>query len=157
MLGASLLPARFRSAGSQDGSVKPGYLNQRISPLLQTLSRRSCTHPIHIIVFVALLASTSYIGLLEGSLFESNEGIKDASRGIDMAVLVAGGRSLKVGQETGWKWQSDSRDHIEDTVRSSVTALDKLLTLKVYRTSGADHACFPKLAVQQLSPDSSIG
>ncbi|MCJ1383453.1 3-hydroxy-3-methylglutaryl-coenzyme A (HMG-CoA) reductase isozyme [Xylographa soralifera] len=114
MLGISLLPARLRSIGNQDGSGKPGYLNRRISPLLQGLSRRSCTHPIHIIVFVALLASTSYIGLLEGSLFESGRGSTDASQGIDMATLLEGGRSLKVGLETGWKWQSESCGHIED-------------------------------------------
>ena len=117
MLGSSLLPVRLRSIGRQDGSANPGYLNRRISPLLQGLSRRSCTHPIHIIVFVALLASTSYIGLLEGSLFESGRDRKNASKGIDMNALVEGGRSLKVGPETGWKWQSESRGHIKDTVR----------------------------------------
>ena len=129
MLGSSLLPARLRNTGRQDGSAKPGYLNRRISPLLQVLSRRSCTHPIHIIVFVALLASTSYLGLLEGSLFESGRGRKDASKGIDMAALVEGGRSLKVGLETGWKWQNEMRGHIEDTVRYRDTALYSLLMI----------------------------
>ncbi|MCJ1320407.1 3-hydroxy-3-methylglutaryl-coenzyme A (HMG-CoA) reductase isozyme [Xylographa vitiligo] len=32
-----------------------------------------------------------------------------------MAALVEGGRSLKVGLETGWKWQNEMRGHIEDT------------------------------------------
>ena len=129
MLGSSLLPSRLRNIGRQDGAAKVGYLNRRISPLLQGLSRRSCTYPIHIIVFVALLASTSYIGLLEGSLFESGSDSKDASKGIDMAALVEGGRSLKVGIETGWKWQSELRGHIEDTVRYKDTALYSLLII----------------------------
>lgn len=116
MLLGAFLPASFRKTGSHSGSSKPGYLNRHISPLLQSFSRRSCTHPIHIIVFVSLLASTSYIGLLEGSLFESGDSTKDDSRGVDIPTLLDGGRSLKVGEETGWKWQSDSRGPTEDHV-----------------------------------------
>jgi len=110
MLGASFLPARFRGADSQNVPSRPSYLNKKLSPLLQSLSRRSCSHPIHTIVFVALLASTSYIGLLEGSLFESGSPSAKASQGVDLASLLDGGRHLKVGQEMGWKWQPESRD-----------------------------------------------
>ena len=110
MLGASLLPARFRGADSQNVPSRPSCLNKKLSPLLQSLSRRSCTHPIHTIVFVALLASTSYIGLLEGSLFESGSPSANSARGVDLASLLDGGRHLKVGKETGWKWQPESRD-----------------------------------------------
>jgi hydroxymethylglutaryl-CoA reductase (NADPH) len=58
---------------------------------------------------VALLASTSYIGLLEGSLFESRNTATNQSIGVDVDALLEGGRHLKVGQETGWKWQSESQ------------------------------------------------
>ena len=108
MLGSSFLPARFRLGSNQSASAPPSYLNRRISPLLEALSRRSCTHPIHTIVFVLLLASTSYLGLLEGSLFDSDVA-NGASGSIDLPSLVDGGRQLKLSSHTNWKWQVDSR------------------------------------------------
>ena len=103
MLGASFLPAWFRSADGGSSSSRPNLLNRRISPVLQSLSRRACTHPIHTIVFVALLASTSYIGLLEGSLFESVA--PDAGPAtLDLDSLLEGARHLRLSEETGWKW-----------------------------------------------------
>ena len=114
MIGASFLPARFRL---MDGPNRPpSYLNRQISPLLEALSRRSCTHPIHTIVFVLLLASTSYLGLLEGSLFDTDD-TNSVAGSIDLQSLVDGGRTLKLSDETSWKWQIDTR---------GVTELDKV-------------------------------
>lgn len=70
MLGASFLPARLRHEHKHAAPSNPSYLNQQITRILQMVSRNAFTHPIHAIVFVALLASTSYVGLLEGSLFD---------------------------------------------------------------------------------------
>ena len=106
MIGASLLPARFRTG---DENAPPSYLNRRISPFLESLSRKSCTHPIHTIVFVLLLASTSYIRLLEGSLFEA-VGSADNGHPLDFPSLVAAGRQLRMGPDTAWKWQVDTRE-----------------------------------------------
>lgn len=104
----SFLPARLRKTSSQHG--QPSYLNRQITPLLQSLSRRSCSHPIHAIVFVLLLASTSYIGLLEGSLFESETPTFPGAREADLHSLIEGRRQLRLGVETGWKWwQSNAR------------------------------------------------
>ena len=57
---------------------------------------------------MALLASTSYIGLLEGSLFDAATSSGVNTGAVDLSSLVDGARSLKLGQETGWKWQSDT-------------------------------------------------
>jgi len=140
MLGASFLPARIRGAESQNVPTRPSYLNKKLSPLLQSLSRRSCTHPIHTIVFVALLASTSYIGLLEGSL---------------LASLQDGARHLKVGQETGWKWQPDSRgvadfDNVSRVLQAFRSSSD---ASTVCRTPGIADPCISKLAFDQVSSD----
>ena len=56
---------------------------------------------------VAILASTSYHGLLEGSLFGRAKVGKDIA-GTDLTSLVEGGRRLRLGEETSWKWQSDN-------------------------------------------------
>ena len=127
----AFVPARFRGTSSHNGASSPSYLNRQVSAFLQSLSRRSCTHPIHTIVFVALLASTSYIGLLEGSLFKSGSPARDFSHGVDLDSLTDGGRSLKVGQETGWKWLSVSRsstnmDNVYKNHSSKLSVTDEL-------------------------------
>ena len=75
--------------------------------MLQLVSRNAFTHPIHAIVFVALLASTSYVGLLEGSLFDRASVGNDVG-GMDLNSLVEGGRRLQLGEQTSWKWQTDN-------------------------------------------------
>lgn len=110
MLGASFLPARFRSDHGQSSIPSPGYLNRWITPYLQCVSRSAFTHPIHTIVFVALLASTSYIGILEGSLLDHTSLAGNGAEGTDLASLAEGGRRLKLGKETFWKWESENGD-----------------------------------------------
>lgn len=125
---AMLLPMLFRKV---DGtSSRPSYLNKQISPILQSLSRRACTHPIHTIVFVALLASTTYIGLLEGSLFEATSSPKDASARLEFDSLVESGRRLRLSPETGWKWQVETSSQGEvDSVGSTAMRRYTILTL----------------------------
>jgi len=110
MLGASYLPARLRSDHGHTESAKPGYLNRCITPILQSVSRKAFTHPIHTIVFVALLASTSYIGSLEDSLLDRTSVAGNGSSGINLAALVEGGRRLKLGEQTGWRWHTYNED-----------------------------------------------
>lgn len=159
MLGASFIPARFRGADGQPVDSRPSYLNKKLSPLLQSLSRRSCTHPIHTIVFVALLASTSYIGLLEGSLFESGSSTANASRGVDLASLLDGGRQLKVGQETGWKWQPEPRDVTDLVIVSYVphTLSSSPNSSTVCRTPGIGDTRISKFSLDQLSSNCPSG
>lgn len=107
MLGASFLPARLRHEHNSGAPANPGYINRQITRLLQTVSRSAFTHPIHTIVFVALLASTSYVGLLEGSLFDHASLGSDLG-GTDLNALVEGGRRLRLGEATSWKWQTDN-------------------------------------------------
>ena len=118
MLGASFLPARFRNDHGQSGSSNPGYINRWITPYLQTVSRSAFTHPIHTIVFVAVLASTSYIGILEGSLLDRTSLAGNRAGGTDLASLVDGGRRMRLGADTSWKWQN------ENGVLSSIAVAD---------------------------------
>lgn len=108
MLGASFLPARFRSDHGHSGPSNPGYINRWITPYLQTVSRSAFTHPIHTIVFVAVLASTSYIGILEGSIIDHTSLAGSGSGGTDLASLADGGRRMRLGAETSWKWQNEN-------------------------------------------------
>ncbi|KFY04690.1 hypothetical protein O988_00598 [Pseudogymnoascus sp. VKM F-3808] len=103
---ASLLPARFRGPQDTKTNAQPGWLNKNITPLLQALSRKACIHPIHTVVIVAFLASTTYMGLLEGSL----DGFPAGAGKADWGSLVEGSRQLYVGKDTAWKWQAQDSD-----------------------------------------------
>jgi hydroxymethylglutaryl-CoA reductase (NADPH) len=108
MIGSSFLPSRLRGAQNANTAATPIWLNKRITPFIQTLSRLACLHPIHTIVIVAFCASTTYIGLLESSLFDSVN--SKAAGKADWASLVEGSRQLRVGSETSWKWQTSDTD-----------------------------------------------
>ncbi|KAK0118133.1 3-hydroxy-3-methylglutaryl-coenzyme A (HMG-CoA) reductase isozyme [Cadophora gregata] len=106
LLGTFFVPTRARGASTTEAPATPVWVNKKVTPLLQTLSRRACLHPIHTIVIVAVLASTTYIGLLEGSLFETATTLGKA----DWTSLNEGSRQLRVGAETGWKWQTSETE-----------------------------------------------
>ena len=109
MLGASFLPPRFRSQVDDDDErppQRPGWLNRHVTGLLQSFSGLACTHPIHTIVIVALFASTTYIGLLDGTLFTAKDAL-DNGTGVDFDSLVAGSKRMHVGSDTAWKWQTE--------------------------------------------------
>lgn len=118
MLGASFLPARLRHEHGHAGPSNPGYVNRQITQVLQWVSRSAFTHPIHTICFVALLASTSYVGLLEGSLFDHTS-LGNNLGGADLSSLMDNGRQLRLGPETAWKWQVENGDyHSVEEVRT---------------------------------------
>jgi hydroxymethylglutaryl-CoA reductase (NADPH) len=100
MRGSSLLPKQFRSLGNTDG-----WLNRNVSSTLLSISGIACQHPIHTIVVIALLASTSYVGLLQESLFDTDsQAIHDRGY-VDLDALLVGSRTLELSKQTLWKWQ----------------------------------------------------
>jgi hydroxymethylglutaryl-CoA reductase (NADPH) len=118
-ISAYLLPARLRGSDETGASAKPKWLNRRITPVLLSLSRRACIHPIYTLVFVAIMASTTYLGLLESSLFDRQISVSHAPGLVDVDTLLQGSKNLFVGEESGWKWiQADTaREREADEVR----------------------------------------
>ncbi|KAH6610051.1 3-hydroxy-3-methylglutaryl-coenzyme a reductase [Trichoderma cornu-damae] len=113
---STLLPRRFRGEPAPSQATAPSRLNKRLTPLLQFLAKLACSHPIHTIVVVALLASSSYIGLLQETLLGNTANVNKA----EWSSLAEGSRGLIASPETGWKWQnvdqssasSDGADHL---------------------------------------------
>jgi hydroxymethylglutaryl-CoA reductase (NADPH) len=103
MIGSYFLPARWRNT---DEAAKPNFISRQITPTLLYLSRRACVHPIYTIVSVAILASTTYLGLLESTLFD-RQGESSVGH-VDFNSLLAGSKNLYTGDETAWKW------HVEE-------------------------------------------
>ncbi|KAF5611598.1 hydroxy methyl glutaryl reductase [Fusarium subglutinans] len=108
-----LLPKRFRGEAPVTEKTTPSWASKRLTPIAQFLSRLACSHPIHTVVVVAVLASTSYVGLLQESLF--NTGVESATLGkADWSTLVEGSRVLRAGPETAWNWKAVEQDSVAD-------------------------------------------
>jgi hydroxymethylglutaryl-CoA reductase (NADPH) len=105
MLGAFFLPSRWRGVGNAEKTTRPGWYDRHLSPILLSISKRACTHPIHTIVFFALLASTTYIGVLDHGLFDRSPAISSTSGKVDFTTLMAGSKRLRVGEDTDWQWK----------------------------------------------------
>ncbi|KAH6695107.1 3-hydroxy-3-methylglutaryl-coenzyme A reductase [Plectosphaerella plurivora] len=119
MNASSFLPQRFR--GEQPASHRPpSWLNKRVTPVLQFFSRLACSHPIHTVVIVAVLASSSYVGLLQDSLFDATSSVRKA----DWSSLTEGSRSLLASPENGWRWQA-----VEQASAAATADIDHLALL----------------------------
>jgi hydroxymethylglutaryl-CoA reductase (NADPH) len=107
MIASSLLPSRFRGEQAANGQpVPPSRVNKKITPLLQLVSKIACLHPIYTICVIAILASTTYVGVVKESLVDATRSVRRA----EWDSLVEGSRSLIVGPETAWKWQGFDAD-----------------------------------------------
>lgn len=82
--------------------------------MVTRLSRSACIHPIHTIVIIALLASTTYISILENSLFERS-GL-NLFKGSKKGALLDGSVRVGLSEETQWKWKEIDSFNIEDEV-----------------------------------------
>ncbi|EGO51929.1 3-hydroxy-3-methylglutaryl-coenzyme A reductase [Neurospora tetrasperma FGSC 2508] len=102
MIASSLLPSRFRGEQPAAQAATPSWINKKVTPPLQKLSKITSSNPIHTIVLVALLASSSYIGLLQNSLFNVTRSVRKA----EWESLQAGSRMLRAGANTEWNWQN---------------------------------------------------
>ncbi|KAH8817262.1 3-hydroxy-3-methylglutaryl-CoA reductase [Xylogone sp. PMI_703] len=139
---SSLIPSHFRSEQPSTPISSPPWINRKITSLLQVFSRITSSHPIHTVVIVALLASSSYIGLLEDSFFGETRSLGKA----DWSSLVEGSKRLRAGPETAWEWQTyDSEGPTPENVDHLA-----LLTL-VFPGSKSDDIC-PAPPVLKVDP-----
>ncbi|GFF58387.1 3-hydroxy-3-methylglutaryl-coenzyme A reductase [Aspergillus udagawae] len=103
-MATSLITRKLRPAEAKS-DAEPGWLKRQVTGILQSISSQACQHPIHTIVVIALLASTTYVGLLEGSLFDSVRNPRNIAGQVDIDTLLQGSRNLRLGESTSWKWQ----------------------------------------------------
>ncbi|KAH7244980.1 3-hydroxy-3-methylglutaryl-coenzyme A (HMG-CoA) reductase isozyme [Fusarium solani] len=106
---ASFLPRRFRGETQVTEKTTPSWASKRLTPIAQYLARRACSHPIHTVVLVAVLASTSYVGFLQENFFNVDVDTTAVGKA-DWSSLVEGSRVLRAGPETAWKWKGVEQD-----------------------------------------------
>ncbi len=118
MLARLLFSSPPRGRAVAESSAKPGWLRRQVTAVLELLSRRACTHPIHTLVFVALLASTTYINLLEGGVFWKNSSEPGpAPSRTHWSSFLQGSKDLCVGEHTAWKWRAEDSNQCLNTKR----------------------------------------
>jgi hydroxymethylglutaryl-CoA reductase (NADPH) len=98
------LTSRWQSTGKPE-KTSPNWFDRHVNPLLLSVAKKACTHPIHTIVTIAFLASYSYLGVLDKGLLES--GIEEATSRVDFQTLLAGSKRLRIGEETSWQWEAE--------------------------------------------------
>ncbi|KAK4542915.1 hypothetical protein LTR36_006104 [Oleoguttula mirabilis] len=157
MLG-SLIPTRWRRNYDITDPDKPGFYNRRVTPYLQAVSHKACTHPIHSIAVVAILGSAFYVNLLESGFFQPSP--VSAANKVDFNALSAGSRRLHLGAETGWKWQLQDNG----TGRKVTEQVDEelaVVTLSFPDTNGSPYAApiaqgvpLPEDSLAELLPSS---
>ncbi|KAF2481285.1 hmg1, hmg-CoA reductase [Neohortaea acidophila] len=103
MLFSSLIPTRWRRNYDITDPNKPGFYNQRVTPWLQAVSKKACTHPVYTIAFVVVIGSGFYANLLDTGFFQPSPA--SAANQVDFHSLAAGSRHLHASAETSWKWQ----------------------------------------------------
>lgn len=99
------LTSRWQSATPQ-AKTTPTWFAHSVSPILLSVAKKACTHPIHTIVTIAFLGSYSYLGVLDKGLLDSDDA-RTGRVGVDLDTLLAGSKQLHVGEETKWQWQTD--------------------------------------------------
>jgi hydroxymethylglutaryl-CoA reductase (NADPH) len=99
------LTSRWQSAGNSK-KISPGWYDRNVSPILLAVAKKACTHPIHTIVTIAFVASYSYLGVLDKGLLERDTDV--VSGRVDFQTLLAGSKSLRVGEETSWQWEAEA-------------------------------------------------
>ncbi|KAJ5500188.1 Hydroxymethylglutaryl-CoA reductase class I/II substrate-binding [Penicillium expansum] len=105
-MATSFISKRLRST-EEERETKPSWIRRQIVSGLQSISRRACIHPIHTLVVIAILASTTYVGLLEGSLLDTSKDPRSVAGQVDADALLQGSRNLRLGESTSWKWQAE--------------------------------------------------
>ena len=138
MLG--FLTSRWQSATPQ-AKTTPNWFAHTISPVLLSVAKKACTHPIHTIVTIAFLGSYSYIGVLDKGLLDT----ETAPGRVDLQTLLAGSKQLHVGAETNWQWQ------VEEAGASTQARELALITLTFPDNSAPSQASVPSnVSVERL-------
>jgi hydroxymethylglutaryl-CoA reductase (NADPH) len=141
----SLIPTRWRRNYDPTNPDKPGFYNRQITPYLQTVSHKACTHPVYTLSFFAILASTTYISLLETGFFQPS--ISSGIGKVDFGALSAGSRRLQLSEDTAWKWQVEengAQPRLAEQLRNDIA----LVTL-AFPDAGASVS--PNALLQNLS------
>lgn len=148
------LTSRWQSNGDTK-KTSPTWFDRHANPLLLSVAKKACTHPIHTIVTIAFLASYSYLGVLDKSLLDS--GIEEAaSSKVDFQTLLAGSKVLRVGEETAWQWEAEeSRIAVNKNKAQEIALVTLVFPESSTINSAPSQNAVPSNVSAELLPSSS--
>ncbi|GKU10699.1 3-hydroxy-3-methylglutaryl-coenzyme a reductase [Fusarium langsethiae] len=102
----------FLSHTRQVASRRPNasWLNRKVTSFLQLLSRLTFVNPITAVALVALLASLSYIVILEDTLSSGASQVAIDNTAASWQFLVRGSQQLRATPMSNWTWHSDDSE-----------------------------------------------
>jgi len=147
------LTSRWQGEQKKTG---PAWFDRHFNPILLSVAKKACTHPIHTIVTIAFVASYSYLGVLDKGLLES--GIEEAaSSRVDFTTLLAGSKRLRIGEETSWQWEAEEPKTAIYKDKVSIPAIYKDPANKSDRPGTRPrHPRLPRIEHHQLGPLAAI-
>lgn len=88
---------------------KSDWVQHQVTKGLRAVIGQVCRHPIHTFLATALIATTTYLQVLEVTFRAANRGLSSKTDGAPLNVesFLWGSRSLRVGETSSWRWQVD--------------------------------------------------
>ncbi|GIK02884.1 hypothetical protein Aspvir_006947 [Aspergillus viridinutans] len=113
------------AAPNRKESDTPGWLHRQGTTLLGTVARQACKQPIYTLVITALLATMTYTSLLEGSIHNVNITPPSESHfsQLDATDFLQGSRSLRLGEATAWRWETEDESMGDQEVASHLALI----------------------------------
>ncbi|GMG28754.1 unnamed protein product [Aspergillus oryzae] len=88
---------------------KSDWVQHQVTKGLRAVIGQVCRHPIHTFLATALIATTTYLQVLEVTFRAANRGLssKTDAAPLNVESFLWGSRSLRVGETSSWRWQVD--------------------------------------------------
>ncbi|OGM43824.1 HMG-CoA reductase [Aspergillus bombycis] len=88
---------------------KSGWVQYRVTKGLRAVVSQVCRHPIHTLLVTSLIATSTYLHVLEGTFRAANLGFgsKTDAASLNVESLLWGSRSLRISETSSWRWQVD--------------------------------------------------
>ena len=88
---------------------KSDWVQHQVTKGLRAVICQVCRHPIHTLLATSLIATTTYLQVLEVTFRAANLGLssKTDAAPLDVESFLWGSRSLRVGETSSWRWQVD--------------------------------------------------
>ena len=108
-------PARLTDG--EDINTSSGWMRRQVTMVLDAVTGHACRRPIYTLVVTALLAATTYLDVLEGSLLAASVDLPPETYAgkLEVQPFLFGSRRLLVGKDSSWRWHGDDQSNVDDT------------------------------------------
>lgn len=93
-----------------------GWMRRQVTKVLGAVTGHACRHPIYTLVVTALVAATTYLNVLEGSLLAASvhHSAETFAGNLDLQPFLLGSRRLRLGESSSWRWHVDDQSNVDD-------------------------------------------